>query len=86
MPNGKQGDHPLTDIVNYKRDIYSPRAAALVREIDRLADEKTRAQLADLSSHNCNEFANPDVNRLERVLTDMRDRLVRGARERGFEL
>jgi len=86
MPNGKPGDHPLTDIVNYKRDVYSPRAAALVREIDRLADEKTRAQLADLLSHDYNEFANPDVNKLERILTDMCDRLVRGARERCFEL
>jgi hypothetical protein len=39
MPNGKIGDHPYTDIVVHCRDVYSAAAAALVREIDRLADE-----------------------------------------------
>jgi hypothetical protein len=86
MPNGKPGDHPFTDIVNYKRDVYSPRAAALVREIARLADEKTRSQLADMLFHDYNEYANPDVAKLERALTDMRDQLLRQTRERGYEV
>lgn len=37
MPNGKPGDHPLTDILVYGRDVYSARVAALVREIAAIA-------------------------------------------------
>lgn len=38
MPNGKPGDHPLTDIIIYGRRVYSERADALVREIVELGD------------------------------------------------
>ena len=86
MPNGKPGDHPFTDIVNYRRDAYSARAASLIREIDKLADEKTRSELADMLFHEYNEYSGPDVKKLERVLTEMRDRLLMEARERGFEV
>ena len=48
MPNGKPGDHPYTDIMIHGRDVYSRRAAALVRKIASLVDEKTRHELADL--------------------------------------
>ena len=86
MPNGKPGDHPYTDIVVYGHDVYSPRAAGLVREIARLGDEKTRRELSDLLWHEYNESQKPDVEKLERVLTEWRDRLRREARERGFEM
>ena len=39
MPNGKPGDHPLTDILIHDRKIYSPVARDLIREIAALADE-----------------------------------------------
>jgi hypothetical protein len=86
MPNGKPGDHPYTDIVVHGRDVYSPLAAKLVREIATLADEKTRRQLGDLLFLEYNEFSRPDVPKLERELTELRDRLTREARERGFEI
>ncbi|MSP83460.1 MAG: hypothetical protein EXQ94_11170 [Alphaproteobacteria bacterium] len=66
--------------------MYSPLAASLVREIAKLADEKARRALADLLFLDYNEFSSPDVAKLERVLLAMRDRLVREARERGFEV
>lgn len=86
MPNGKIGDHPFTDIMIHGREIYSTLARALVREVASLADEKTRHELADMLMRDFNEFDNPDVPKLERVLTAMRDRLLAEARERGWEV
>ncbi|WP_193366719.1 hypothetical protein [Pelagibius marinus] len=86
MPNGKPGDHPFTDIVVHGRDVYSPKAAELVREIANLADDKQRRALADLLFSEFNEFYDPDVEKLERFLTDMRNKLLEEARERGFEV
>ena len=86
MPNWKIGDHPFTDIIIHGREIYSSQVRALVREIASLADEKTRHELADMLMHDFNEFDNPDVPKLERVLTTMRDRLLAEARERGWEV
>jgi hypothetical protein len=85
MPNGKPGDHPFTDIVVHGRDVYSLRTANLVREIAKLCDDKDRRKLADLLFFEYNEFANPDVKKLEAVLTEMRDKALQEARERGFE-
>jgi hypothetical protein len=86
MPNGKHGDHPYTDIVIHGRDVYSPRAASLVREIAKLSDDKARRGLADLLWSEYNEFDHPDVSKLETVLAGMRDRLLQEARERGFDV
>jgi hypothetical protein len=85
MANGKIGDHPYTDIMIHDREIYSALARSLVREIASLADQKTRRELGDMLFHDFNEFSNPDVPKLERLLTQMRDRLLREARERGYE-
>lgn len=86
MPNGKPGDHPYTDIVIHGRDVYSPRAAALVREIAKLGDDKTRRELSDLLWREYGASARPDVEKLEKVLTEWRDRLRREGRERATEL
>jgi hypothetical protein len=86
MPNGKPGDHPYTDIVTYGRDVYSPRAAGLVREIAKLSDDKAQRKLADLLYSEYNEYSRPDVGKLEAVLTEMRDKALQDARERGFEV
>ena len=88
MPNGKPGDHPYTDIVIHGRDVYSPRAANLVREIAKLSDDKARHRLADLLWSEYNEFHHPEVRKLETVLTEMRDKdkALQEARERGFDV
>jgi hypothetical protein len=86
MPNGKIGDHPYTDIVHHGLDTYSPVAAALVREIAVLADERTRQELRDLLMGDFNEHFNPDVPKLEKLLTEMRARLKAKARARGYEV
>lgn len=83
MPNGKPGDHPYTDIVVHKRDVYSKRAADMVREIASLTDEKGKNELSDLLWREYDEFGEPDVGKLERVLTEMRDNLKSKAKSRG---
>lgn len=86
MPNGKPGDHPFTDIVIHGLDVYSSQVAKLVREIAKLASDQERRKLSDLLLLDYNEFFNPDVKELERVLTDLRDKLLRDARERGWQV
>ena len=83
MPNGKIGDHPYTDIMIHDREIYSALARSLVREIASLADEKTRRELADMLLRDFNDFFHPDVPKLERILTQMRDRLLREKKKFG---
>jgi hypothetical protein len=86
MANGKPGDHPYTDIVHLGRDTYSARAANLVREIAALADERTRRELAELLLRDYNLHQAPDVTRLERVLSERRDRVRSEAIARGYEV
>jgi hypothetical protein len=77
--NGKPGDHPFTGITTYKLDIYSRRAASLVSRIDRLADDKTPRGLADLLLNDYGTLSNPNVEKLEQILLEMRDRLLADA-------
>ena len=76
MPNGKIGDHPLTDIIIHGQRVYSERADLLVRQIVELGG---REEIADLLLLEYNDLANPDIPKLEHVLTDIHDRLLRGA-------
>ncbi len=85
MPNGKPGDHPYTDVVLHGRDVYSKRADELVREIASLVGDRERRALADMLFLQYNEFEKPDVERLERVLIEMRDKARSDARARGYE-
>ena len=85
MVNGKPGDHPWTDITVHRRRVYSAVADDLVREIAEIATDAERRALADRLLSEYNAFFNPDVSRLERELTELRDRLQKRARERGWE-
>ena len=38
--SGKRGDHPLTDILVYGMEIYSPEANELIREISELSSRR----------------------------------------------
>lgn len=37
MANGKHGDHPLTDILNWKTEVYGAEADELIRKIENLS-------------------------------------------------
>jgi hypothetical protein len=85
MPNGKPGDHPWTDIMIHGRRVYSALADQLVRDIAELATDAEQRQLADRLMREYNEHFDPDVARLERELSELRDRLRKRAAERGWE-
>lgn len=85
MPNGKIGDHPYTDITVHHRRVYSEKADALIREIAARADDRNRRALADRLFAEFNQYDNPDVGKLERILKEMRDRIVTEAKNRGFD-
>ncbi len=75
MPNGKPGDGPFSDIVVHELDYYSPAIDALVREIAAMASEQQRHELGDLLYFKFNPIHEPDLQELERVLTELRDKL-----------
>lgn len=54
-----------------------------MREIARLGG---RALIEDMLLFEYNEFASPDIAKLEAILTDIRDRLLADARERGWQV
>jgi hypothetical protein len=85
MPNGKPGDHPYTDIMVHGRRVYSKAVDRLVREVAELSDERGRRELGDMLLFEYNEFAKPDLAKLERILSERRDQLRREATERGWE-
>ena len=86
MPNGKPGDHPLTDILQHKLEVYSAHADRLVREIVNLADEKTRRELGDRLYQEYNPYGSPDIQKLEHELGELRSGLTAEARDCGSEL
>ena len=86
MPNGKPGDHPFTDIVNHKLDVYSEHADGLIREIAQLADDATRRSFSDRLYKNFNPYFEVDVPALEREAGELRDRLLAEFRDRGLEV
>ena len=75
MPNGKPGDHPITDIVTHGLAVYSPRADTLIREIVQLGGED---QLTDTLLAPYDRYRKPNLPRLEGLLTKIRDGLREG--------
>jgi hypothetical protein len=72
MANGKQGDHPFTDIIDHGLQVYSPTADGLVREIVAMVSEEESQRLALMLWDEYNPRGHPDVPKLERVLTEWR--------------
>jgi hypothetical protein len=60
--------------------------SALIREISKLADERTRGVVFGGLFGKYIAMLNPDVAALERELTQLQDRLLADARARGFEV
>jgi hypothetical protein len=82
MPNGKVGDHPLTDILIHGRRVYSERADTLVRQVVGLGGKD---EIADMLYRDFNEYSTPDVAKLEKILEAIHKRLTDEARDRGWE-
>ncbi|MEL7363208.1 MAG: hypothetical protein AAFN13_14130 [Bacteroidota bacterium] len=76
--NGKHGDHPLTDVLHHKAEVFGAEADALIREIDGLGG---RSELDHIVGFSYNH--NP--KHLLARLVPVRDRLRQEAKDRGWE-
>jgi hypothetical protein len=76
--NGKKGDHPITDILRWKTARFSPKADELIAEIVQLSGTAELERTLNL-------FVPPPISEFEKSLHDIRDRLKREAKERGWE-
>lgn len=74
MPDGKPGDHPITDIVVHNMRVFSKKADRLIREICSLGGRDKMERIVDL-------LHPPRTRELERILQELRDRLIRGAED-----
>ena len=79
MPNGKPGDHPLTDALLHGMTGYSREADALIREIARLLPARRIQRLFDWDSP-------PPLEEFTRMLRAKRDELVDRAKRLGWDL
>jgi hypothetical protein len=77
--NGKKGDHPLTDILSHKILRFSPTADALIAEIVMLGGQSELEKEFNL-------FSPPPLPVFEEALRELRDRLWKMAKERGWEV
>lgn len=68
MPNGKIGDHPITDIIVHRRRVFSPQIDDLIREIVKAGGRPQLDGLVDW-------FAPPAGDELLRLLTALRQSL-----------
>jgi hypothetical protein len=81
MPNGKQGDHPITDIIHYRLPVFGQAIDDLIREIREGGGEAELAVLADelLELDDRHRFGGglsvDERAGLERRLKDVRDRV-----------
>jgi hypothetical protein len=74
MPDGKLGDHPITDIIVHERLVYSERADELIR---RIVEMGGRARIDQMLLTDYNYYSDPDVPELEIVLKNIYDELVK---------
>ena len=77
--NGKPGDHPINDICDHKLEVFSPKADALIREIDQYLP---RYRMWDLF----NWWNPPPLAEFEHQLEMKRDELREDAKHRGWEV
>jgi len=83
MPNGKSGDHPLTDILIHGMSVYSEEIDALISEI---VDLGGRSEIEPMLMGEHRMSGNPDLPRLEAELVSIHERLRSEAKERGWEV
>ena len=79
MSNGKQGDHPLTDILIYKIPVFSPSVDKLIVEIAKLIPDYKLSEMF-------NWFSPPPLLEFEKQLKEVRDKFKKEAKEKGWEL
>jgi hypothetical protein len=79
MANGAPGDHPVNDILDHGRAVFSPEADALVRDIAGLVPRYRLWELVDWLSP-------PPIEAFTAQLRKLRDDLRADARDRGWDV
>jgi len=76
MPNGRPGDHPLTDILVHGFTVFGPELDDLIREIDELGGSPDLSREVDLTEYDSRYGGeSSDRTELRARLTGLRDRL-----------
>lgn len=80
MPNGKPGDHPLTDILLHRRNAYGAEVDDLIRKIAELCSSR------ELDEWWSREIGwSPDMNLIVAKARSRLDQLLKRAKEDGWE-
>lgn len=80
--NGRPGDHPLTDILVHKLDIYGPEADSLINKIAELC---SRRELHEWWEREIG-WAKPERQIIVRKARSRLDELLHRAKESGWEI
>jgi hypothetical protein len=93
VPNGKPGDHPLTDLIHWKSPVYGEPVDSLLREVLQLGGESILdrspwlERLWDLWPRWTRDAVKDgEIAALVEPLTQLRNRLRTEAIERGWEI
>lgn len=78
MPNGKPGDHPLTDVLVHRATVYSPLIDDLIRQAAALGSAADLERLASMLLGEFDNHRRPDLDELERRLRILIDERRRG--------
>jgi hypothetical protein len=81
--NGTPGDTPILDITVHGLLVYSPDADALIVEIVRLGG---RDEIEPKLVGEFHPTRRPDLKKVTAYLAGVRDRRLRDAKERGWEV
>jgi hypothetical protein len=79
VPNGKPGDHPINDIVDYRLPVFSSEIDEMVRRIAALVPRHRMWGMFDW-------FSPPPLAEFERQVREVLRSLERDAEERGWEI
>jgi len=74
MPNGKPGDHPISDITVHQMTVFGPACDNLIREVCE-AGRSSELDRLNLASLDPRFGGTPDLTWLETALRQIRDQL-----------
>jgi hypothetical protein len=79
MSNGKQHDHPLTDILVYKSPVFSPEIDSLIIEIAKFVPMYRLREMF-------NWFSPPPLDEFVRQLKEILDKVKKDTEAKGWEI
>ncbi|MDD2751567.1 MAG: hypothetical protein PHN59_00340 [Candidatus Omnitrophica bacterium] len=79
MSNGKQNDHPLTDILIHRLPVFSPSIDNLIIEIAKFVPMYRLREMF-------NWFSPPPLDEFERQLREILNKIKKDAEEKGWEI